>query len=128
MELADIKRNALAARQFSVEVASATFTLTIPTKMQSSICYTEAATKGKFDRVAMIRFQRSLMLTAVSGWSGVLLRHALPGHEGDEPFDFDADGVELLMDAQPDWEETLTAKLLDKIAERKAKEDTAAKN
>lgn len=126
MELADIRRNALAARQFSVEVAPATFTLTIPTHMESSIAYSKATIGGKFDGGAQLRFQRALILTAVSGWTGVLLRHVL--NEGDEPIDFEPGAVDLLMDAQPEWESALVSELLDKMAERKAKEDTAAKN
>jgi hypothetical protein len=128
MELADIKRNALAARMVSVEVAPATFALTLPTNMQSSIAYTQALRGGSFDSAAQIRFQRGLLLDAVTGWSGVLLRHVLLDHQGDDALDFELGAVELLMDAKPDWESQLISALLDGVAERKAKEDTAAKN
>lgn len=126
MELADIKRKALAARQFSVEVAPATFTLTIPTKLESSVAYMEAAgTKG---RSSMLRLQRALVVLAVTGWAGVQIKHVLPDYSGDDSFAFEEGATETLLDAQPAWEEKLTTALLDKIAERKAAEDTAAKN
>ena len=128
MELDDIRRKAAAARQFTHEVGGASFTLRAPTKIESSVLYTRVAVvDGGSDRAAMIRWQRAMLLQAIVGWSGVMLRHVLPDADG-SVMAFEPGAAEVLLDAQPDWEESLTAALLDHLAKRRAVEDTAAKN
>jgi hypothetical protein len=134
MDLETLKRKAAAALQFSVPASAkcpASFTLRLPTRFEASVCYTRVAQhEGARDPAAMVRLQRALLLGAVVGWEGVRKSHLLPGlpPEQDGALEFDPAAVELLLDAQPDWEEALTAELLAKRSQRAAVEDTATKN
>lgn len=134
MDLDTLKRKAAAALQFSVPASAqcpASFTLRLPTRFEASVCYTRVASHdGARDPAAMVRLQRALLLGAVVGWAGVLKSHVLPGlpAEQDGALEFDPSAVELLLDAQPEWDEALTNALLTKRAERQAVEDVAAKN
>lgn len=126
MDAADLKRKALASRQVQLEVAkSISFTLTLPTTLESSIAYSQASKPD--DGATMPRFQRALVLLAVTGWSGVTANHVLTG-EGAEAVPFDQSLTPVLLDAKPDWEEKLTHTLLDELAKRKEVRDTAVKN
>lgn len=128
MDLADIKRQQQAARQFGVKAGHATFTLTLPTEFEKRMAYLSAAAGKRLDTVAMLRVQRELVLSGVTGWDGVRVTDALPTFGGDEPFDFEPGAAEVLLDAQPEWEEILSSALLDRISSDTAKKDTAAKN
>lgn len=130
MELDELRRQALAARCFTVPIAEGVaIQLRTPTKHESSVVYTRVAVvDGALDRAATLRWQRVIVAQAVTGWSGVLLRHLLADHAGAEALEFNAGVVELLLDNQPGWEETLTNALLDEMRKRKEAQDTAAKN
>ncbi len=128
MDLDYISRKALAARQFECVAGPASFTMRLPTKFESAIAYTGAHAAGRRDSTAGLRFERALGLLAVVGWSGVLVRHVLPTHQGDEPFVFEPGAAEVLFDAQPGWEGILLQALMSRVAERQAVEDTAEKN
>lgn len=126
MDAADLKRKALAARQMTMDMGGGvSITLTLPTTLESSICYSQAAKHE--DGATMPRFQRGLVLIGITGWAGVTADHVLAG-EGTDLVAFDPSLVEVLLDAHPDWEEKLTHGLLDELARRKAARDTAAKN
>lgn len=130
MDLDDIRRNALAARQRTVQAGPCSFTLQAPTRHEASVAYTRVSTvAGVPDSAAMVRWQRAILVPAVVGWSGVLLCHVLPDDpNGQEPLTHEAGAVELLLDAQPEWADLLVQSLLDHIATRRSLEDTAAKN
>jgi hypothetical protein len=135
MDVDTIRRKALAARQFQVAAGPAVFTLCMPTKLDAQLAYMRSAMhEGTRDPAAMVRTQRALLLGAVVGWSGVLGAHVLGEVEAAtdadkaEPLPFDAQVVELLLDAQPDWEQALSSALVERINARAAVEDTAAKN
>jgi len=128
-ELDYLRRKALAARQFDVQLAAGVVaTLRIPTRHQSMVAYMEAS--GGTKAANQVRWQRQLLLLAIVGWSGVLARHVLPSMEqgGDDPLAFEAGAVELLLDAQEDWAEQILAELVQRLDQRQATEDTAAKN
>jgi len=128
MDLDYIRRKAMAARQFECAAGPASFTLRVPTKLESSIAYAGAHSAGKVDSSSGLRFERALGLLAVVGWSGVLVRHVLPTHDGNEPFEFEPGAAEVLFDAQPEWEGVILQALMARVAERQAVEDTAEKN
>ena len=128
MDFDDIKRQQLAARQFSVSAGHATFTLQIPTEFEKRLSYLTESGGRKFDSVTMIKVQRSMLLRAIVGWSGVQVKDALPDFAGDDTFAFEAGAAEVLMDAQTEWEETLSTALFERITSDKAAKDTAAKN
>lgn len=130
MELDDIRRNALAARQFTLQVGGCSFTLRLPTRHEASVAYTRVGRHdGEADSAAMVRWQRAILVPAVVGWSGVLLQHVLPDEPGGtEPLPWEPAAVELVLDAQPEWDDQLTRALLDQLSKRRTVEDTAAKN
>ena len=128
MDFDDIKRQQLAARQFSVKAGHATFTLQIPTEFEKRLSYLTESGGRKFDSVTMIKVQRSMLLRAIVGWAGVQVKDALPDFSGDDAFAFEAGAAEVLMDAQTEWEEALSTALFERITSDKAAKDTAAKN
>lgn len=129
MDADTLRRQALAARQFKVQIDAAEFTLTAPTHLESQVLYERAAAdEHGFGSVARLKFLRAMLVSAVAGWSGVLLRDALPAHEGDEALAFDAGVVEVLLDAQPEWEARLSSELMAAVVSRRTARDTAAKN
>ena len=128
MDLDYIARHAQAAREFTHAIGPVTFTLRVPTKLESSIAYTQAHTAAGRDGSAGVRFERALVVTVITGWSGVLVRHVLTAHAGDDPLAFEPRAAAVLFDSQPEWEAGLLQALMTRVAERQAIEDTAAKN
>lgn len=134
MDPDDLRRHARESLQFTAAAggaAGATFTLTVPTRLHMQLCLLEAAgpgyAGGKLDAAARLRYRRLELLRAVIGWNGVRERHIAPG-AGDAPQPFDASLVELLLDAQPDWEDALGEALLAEQEKRAVARDTAEKN
>jgi hypothetical protein len=130
MDLDYIRRRAEAARLFQRTVGGCSFELRRPTKLQTSVAFAEArAASTGAPAAAHVRFQRLVLLQALVGWSGVLVRHVLPGHEGgDEPFAFEPGAVEVLLDAQPEWESGLLSELLAEADRHRQAEEAAAGN
>lgn len=130
MDLDTLRRRAVAGRRFDVPLDGGAIivTLELPTRHASKLAYSRAGLiEGDNTSTTMIRWTRSVLLMAVVAWTGVEERHVLPdGSHGQ--VSFAADAVDLLLDAQPQWEEALAAALLDRLAQRRAREDTAAKN
>lgn len=125
MELADLKRRAQASRQFDADLGGGVvFQLRTPTKHEASIAYMESSSGNR--ATTEVKWQRTLLVVAVVGWSGVKESHVLG--EGSDAIDFDKEATALLFDAQPQWEEALLAALVPKLTERQAAEDTAEKN
>jgi hypothetical protein len=129
VELDYIARKARAAREFEHAAGPAKFNLRVPTKLESSIAFAESlGERRRRDAASSLRFERALLLLAVVGWSGVSVRDVLPEHAGEDEFAFEPGAAELLFDAQPEWEGELMQALMQRIAQRQAVEDTAAKN
>ena len=125
MDLADLKRKAQASRQFDADLGGGVvFQLRTPTKHEASIAYMESSSGNR--ATTEVKWQRTLLVVAVVGWSGVKEAHVLG--EGGDAIDFDAGATSLLFDAQPEWEEALLAALVPKLTARQAAEDTAEKN
>ena len=80
MELDDIRRNAIAARQFEAVVDGVTFTLRVPTKLEASIAYMEST--GSTSASSQLRWQRALLVLAIVGWSGLRIAHVLLDTDG----------------------------------------------
>lgn len=127
MELDDIKRLAKAARQIGVKAGPGAFTLQVPTKLQNSIAYMEAGGGGSLRGSALLKYWRALLVLGIVGWSGVPLSAVLADQSSDD-FPYSPDAIELLLDAQPEWEQVLIDALVDAMNKRRAVEDTAAKN
>jgi hypothetical protein len=134
MDLADLKRYALAQREFSCTLgevnAPRTITLRIPTHHETVLAARRSGLHTAGDDLAShIVLQRSLLLQAVCAWSGVLIGDVLPDHDdAAKPLVYEREAVELVLDSQKDWEVELGAQLLQRMANRREVKDTAAKN
>ena len=133
MDAADLRRHALAARQFGVAVGAdgVSVTLTEPTRLQMQLALLEAigaSDAPRMDAAAKLRYRRLELLRAVTGWSGVRERHLAPEAPTDEPVPFDAGLVELLLDAQPEWEDAISSALVERAGKRAQALEKAAKN
>lgn len=132
MDLAEIKRRALEAREFSKDVgpedSPRRISLRIPTQHEITIASRRAGLHQTLDDgAAHLVLERSLLVLAVVGWSGVKVSDVLPGGPGDA-FPWEAGATELLLDAQPDWARVLYQELLARLVERRTVRDTAEKN
>jgi len=134
MDLADLKRYATAAREFSVAVGAADaprhITLRLPTQHEVVLAARRSGLHGVVDDAAAhVVLQRTLLLCAMVAWSGVVVGDVLPEHpQASDALECSADAAALLLDAQPAWEQELGYALMERMAERKALKDTAAKN
>lgn len=134
MDLHDLKRLALAAREFSVSVGPADaprhITLRTPTQHEVVLAARRAGLHAvQDDAAAHVVLQRSLLLLAVVAWSGVLVADVLPDHpQATDVLTCEADAVQLVIDAQPQWEAALGAALMERMSRRAQEKDTAAKN
>jgi hypothetical protein len=76
--------------------------------------------------------QRNLLLLAMVAWSGVLVADVLqqdpPHPQAGDVLEFAPESAELWIDAHPAWEAELSAALMQRMAQRKDVQDTAAKN
>lgn len=130
MDKHDIKRKALAAREVTEEVAAGVhITLRLPTRQEVAVAAARAGVHQDGNETAgLVLMQRHLLLASVVGWGlGVKLNHLLPD-EAAEPLPFDADLVELLLDAQPLWEDKLTERFRAERTARMARLEAAEKN
>lgn len=134
MDLADIARQALAAREFSVTVGPAHaprhLTLRVPTQHQTALAARRAGLhQAQPDAAATLVLERSIQASAVVGWHGVQVGDVLPESEAAaEPLPFAPGAVELLLDAQPEWAELALQALISRIAARHAVQEAGAKN
>ena len=134
MDLADLKRYATAAREFSVPVGAASaprhITLRLPTQHEVVLAARRSGLHGVAeDAAAHVVLQRTLLLCALVAWSGVVVGDVLADHpQGTDALEWSADAAVLLLDAQPEWEQELGSALMERMAQRKAVKDTAAKN
>jgi hypothetical protein len=137
-DIAELKARIAAAKQFTVTVGPAdaprTIQLQEPDDHQVKLAGIRSGLRGGKDPAAELLFERALLLEAITGWSGVTAADLLRGFPdqaakaGDKPLDFEADGVEMLLDAQREWGNELWSALVDRMAQRSAAREPAAKN
>lgn len=137
MELADIKRLALASREIRVQVGDAlaprTITLRVPTKHQITLAALRSGMRSlQDDQAAAAVLERALLAGAVVAWSGVVVGDVLdtvpPHPQAQDALELEPGSVELLLDAKPEWAAALGRALMAKMAERNQARDTAEKN
>lgn len=132
MDLADIHRQAQAAREFTECIDGATFTLRIPTRLDSRVALArvQAAHPGEqADMVLALLVERQSLVQAIAGWSGVPLGWVLRDAEpADQPCAFEPGMVGLLLDERPSVTEQLGRALFERMRAYNDQRDTAAKN
>jgi hypothetical protein len=134
MDLADLKRLATAAREFSVQVGAADaprhITLRVPTQHELVVSARRSGIESiESDRAAMLVMTRALVLQAMVGFSGVVVGDVLPDHpQAADALPCEPGAAELVLDAQPEWAKTLSDALMERLALRREQKDTAQKN
>lgn len=136
MDLEYIRRKALAAREYTLTVGPAhaprTIHLRLPTDYDVRLAGARGRVGGLADVAATIVLERALLVLAIVGWSGVVCTDLLPSAAGtpgaDEPFAFEPGAAEALLDAQPAWADAIWHDLVQRLSERNARAEAAAKN
>lgn len=132
MDLADIHRQATAAREFTEVIEGATFTLRLPDRLATRVAFTRvraAHPDETSNNVLALLIQAETLKQAVVGWASVPLRWVLGDVEpADAPYEFERDGIELLLREKPDVADRLGTVLFERIRAFNATRDTAAKN
>ena len=131
MDLADIQRQALAARQFQAVASAAApqgayATLRIPTRHEVQLAMRRAGPESDAGR--MVTLERGLLESAVVGWGCIQVSHILPDHPNADPLPFDPAAVPLLLDAQPDWAQAWGIALFDRMQASRQVQEAAEKN
>lgn len=126
MDLAEIQRRAQAARESTLDVDGATFTLRIPTAYETRLACHQVGDGGRAEQ--LLRVERVLLLGALVGWVGVPLSWVLPDADPHEAYVFSPDAVELLLDARPALAVALGDQLSARMQARAEQQGTAAKN
>lgn len=128
MDLAELRQRAQEARQFEVAVGDCSFTLRTPTRLElRELLLQRGLDPAAGSSMVLPLLQQYLLLRFVVGWTGVRESHVLP-EAGSAPLPWSAEAVALVLDAQPDWADTLGAALLASVAERGARIEAEAKN
>ena len=131
LDIHDLRRKVLAAREFSLVIDGVSFTLRVPSEHQVQVASLRSGL-GSGERheqgAALLLLRRRLLEEALIGWAGAKVSHLVPGYEPDEALDFDPDAVPLLLDVQGGWAQQLDEALVMRLAERHKPQDTAEKN
>jgi len=130
-DIDDIERQARAAREFTETIEGATFTLRLPTRLESRVALARvmAANAGETDNdVLAILVERETLRNAVIGWSGVPVSWILDDAADAGEFAYRQAVVPLLLDERPDVADQLAGALFGRLKTYNSRRDTAAKN
>lgn len=119
MDLAEIARRQIAAREIKHTVGGRSFTLRLPTRHERKLVLARVCDEGQWrgsadeggimpTEIAM-RATRLLLERAIVGWDARLgdVLADLDATAADEPLPWSAQAVPLLLDARPEWEAEL---------------------
>ena len=128
MDLADIRRKALAAREFVVQEAGSSYTLRLPTAHDIEVEVIRSRLHdGEVDPAQLTVIRRRLLERALVAWSGVACERLAAG-AGAEPADVSTEAAAFLLDAEPDLAQRLDAEFVERLAARRQTQGTAEKN
>lgn len=129
MDLADIQRQAIAARQFAASPLAegrVAATLQIPTRHEVKLQLRRAGDADDAGSVVIV--ERALLQAFLVDWSGVLIKDVLPNHPNDDALPFEPAAVPLLLDAQPEWADAWSVQLFDRMRAYRETQEAAEKN
>ncbi len=129
MDLADIQRQALAARELPAPAQAAgrvTATLRVPTRHEVQLVLRRC--RAHDDSAATLVVERALLEQALVAWAGVQVRDVLPGHPNDDAMPHEPGAVSLLLDAQPDWAQAWGSALFARMSQASQIQEAAEKN
>jgi hypothetical protein len=130
MDLETLKRKARDAREFKHSVGGATFQIRTPTRHDVTLAMSKAGAQvNGNDQARVLLLQRSLLESAIVGWTEVRVGHVLPEDaEAGAPLAWEPGVAAELLDARPDWEESLAAALSTAMASRREALEADEKN
>jgi hypothetical protein len=132
VQIADLRKAFEQSREFTLYVGPAqeprrSVTLRVPTEHQVKLAGLRCGIAGREDPAALALLERALLQGAIVGWSNLLQCDLVPSASA-EPMPWAEDLVPVLLDAQPDWWREPTEGLFERLAQRNAQRDAAAKN
>jgi hypothetical protein len=131
MDLHELKRLHAAARQVDVSLGDARgMTLRLPTQHELTLATCRSGMRSMADDgAALAMLERILCTTSVVAWHGIRVGDVLSDHpQAADALEYHADAVAVVFDAQPAWAKLVWEAMLEGMAQRKATQDTAAKN
>jgi hypothetical protein len=129
MDFDQVKRLALAAREFQFSHEGFTFTLRLPTQQEVDVAFARAAVglSEEEDPAAMVKLKRDLLERSVIAWSGVTFEHLAAGGGAETP-ELSPEAVGLFLDNNVEAAVMLELRFLEERVARKKKQEDAAKN
>lgn len=128
IDIADLQRKSQAAREFTVSIGAASYTLRLPTRHETEMEILRSRGAGVDGDLAQpIALTRKLLERAVVGWSGVTLGQLAPA-AGPDPADYQPEAVALLLDQDTATAEHLLSEFVKRAGERNARTGAAEKN
>jgi len=132
MDIAEIQRQASAAREFNVQIDGAAFKLRLPTRLDSRVALARvlATHADESDNdVLAIHVERQALVQSVLRWDGVPMRWVLADtNDLKAQCEFQVGLVGLLLDERPDIADHLSRELFARLQAFNEIRDTAAKN
>lgn len=127
MDLADLRRAANAAREFTHELGGVTYTLRVPTRFEVDCAAGRSG--GVRSTESIVRLQREVVQLAIVGWAGMTAAAILGEHKHSaEEVPYDRDAVPLLLDEQPHVVDELWPLLRQRLEARNDAREVAQKN
>ena len=128
MDLAELKLKAQAAREFQVPIGECSFTLRTPTRLElRELLLQRGLDPASRSSMVVPLLQQYMLHRFLMGWTGVRCSHVHPD-AGADPLPWSVEAVPLVLDAQPEWADTLGAEILQAVSERGARLEAEAKN
>ena len=123
MDIAEIKKLARKAREFTVEIGAHGFICVMPTDLEMRIIYAAQVTQEESTQ--------SVVWKTLTGWTGVLVRHILP----DAPeavaanfVEFDGDVAREFFASRGEMFYQLGGEIFQRITARRSQIEAAEKN
>ena len=126
MDINDLKRKIKAQRLINVQVDNVVVELVVPSDFDTQICGVKAGLGDKKPE-AMLLFKRSLLESAITGWTGLTVGYLTNQNDSDS-VDFHKDLIVDFLSANHKNADILSETLLAKIFEKKELANDAKKN
>lgn len=129
MDLQTLRDKALAAREISHEIGALTYRLRLPTPHEVLLAAHRTGVVGQPAGAGYMVLMRAVLEAAVIGWQGLRVQHVLPDDaDGQTPLAWEPGAVAVVLDARPADARALADVMSERMAQRAAALEAAAKN
>lgn len=129
MDLQTLRDKALAAREITHALGDVTYRLRLPTPHEVLLAAHRTGVVGQPAGAAYMVLMRAVLDAAIIGWQGLRVLHVLPDEaDGQAPLAWEPGAVEVLLDARPADARALADVMSERMAQRAAALEAAAKN